>query len=443
MNLRNWMMVAGLGFGLVAAGCGESTEPGEPVDDASTEELGSILGSARADALDIRALGDGRIVFYGDVADELYTLGRVSQRTRTSIQDGLTYAQSPFAYCVTSGPETACVSYLPNAEVSDGALTFGGRITGRPALGAQKAYDLMLAMYYGGYDAENVDEGTTLSTEGAHLECTYTRDTTFCAASPTAKRAGSRVTASFDQLPELGADYVYEGWLIVDGAPLSAGRFDAADEVVFDFDTDFSEASAYILTIEPRVGDDPAPSKTHIVGGDIAGGQADLTIDHAGALGTDFSAVAGSFIIAAPTAAGLAGDFSDKGIWFLDPSGPAPSLDLPELPQGWTYEGWVATAEGPISTGTFRSVAGADSDAGGPAAGPAGAPPFPGQDFVNPPMSLIGSMAVISVEPQPDDSPAPFALKPLVGMIEAAGTGVSQELGVNGEAQPIGQVVID
>ena len=51
----------------------------------------------------------------------------------------------------------------------------------------------------------------------------------------------------------------------------------------------------------------------------------------------------------------------------------------------------------------------------GPAGGPDGdGPPFPGQDFVNPPMDLIGGAAVISVEPEPDDSPAPFVLKPLL-----------------------------
>jgi hypothetical protein len=253
---------------------------------------------------------------------------------------------------------------------------------------------------------------------------------------------GSRVTATFDLLPELGPDYVYEGWLMVDGQPLSAGRFDAADEVVLDFDTDFSQATAYILTIEPRDGDDPAPSSTHIVAGDIANGQATLTIDHGAALGTDFSTAAGTFILAAPSAGDMAGDFSTAGIWFLDPAGPSASLELPELPEGWAYEGWVATAEGPISTGTFRSVSEADSDGAGPDAGPADTPPFPGQDFVDPQMSLLGHMAVISVEPQPDDSPAPFVLKPLVGEITDAGMGTPQML-LNGEAKPMGTVTIE
>ena len=46
-------------------------------------------------------------------------------------------------------------------------------------------------------------------------------------------------------------------------------------------------------------------------------------------------------------------------------------------------------------------------------------PPFPGQDFITPPMDLASGefAAVISVEPNPDDAPTPFALKPLVDMM--------------------------
>ena len=53
-------------------------------------------------------------------------------------------------------------------------------------------------------------------------------------------------------------------------------------------------------------------------------------------------------------------------------------------------------------------------------------PPFPGEDFLTNapaglsfPTDLAGGTAVISVEPEPDDSSAPFTLKPLVGPIPA------------------------
>ena len=53
-------------------------------------------------------------------------------------------------------------------------------------------------------------------------------------------------------------------------------------------------------------------------------------------------------------------------------------------------------------------------------------PPFPGEDFlVSAPMGLTfptdiaGGTGVISIEPDPDNSPNPFTLKPLVGNIPA------------------------
>lgn len=445
MNWKTLMCIAGLAAGL--AGCSDATAPDTPVE-TSPDELATNLGSARADGQDVRVQNDGRVFFYGDTADELFTLGNVSPDTRTVERRGLTYAQSPFAYCVSNDVEAACVSYLPNAEVEGDSLIFGGSLNGRRSIEAEKANRLALAMYYGGYEAVTegrianfVKDGSPLS---CPLSCLYSSRRVECSVMPSAEASKTTIVANFDMLPELGEDYVYEGWLIVDGAPVSAGRFDATDEFVFETTPENAEATLYILTIEPRVGDDPAPSSTHIVGGEFVDGEATVTIDHPTALGNDFSNVAGTFFLAAPTAAGLMGDFADKGIWYIEmtDNGPAPSLQLPELPAGWAYEGWVATENGPISTGRFVTATGADSDAGGPAAGPADAPPFPGQDFVEPPMSLIGATAVISVEPQPDDSPAPFALKPLVGPIEDAGQGVSQALMVNGEAQPVGTVTI-
>ena len=87
----------------------------------------------------------------------------------------------------------------------------------------------------------------------------------------------------------------------------------------------------------------------------------------------------------------------------------------------------------------------ADSDGGGPAAGPNPTPPFPGQDFIHPLTDLTaGYAAVISVEPSPDNSPAPFTLKPLLdGMIDDVGGGVLQMMLNNAaESSPTGMVVL-
>jgi len=234
--------------------------------------------------------------------------------------------------------------------------------------------------------------------------------------------------------------FVYEGWLIVDGAPVSAGRFagDAAD-LTFDFDLSEGDdaATAYVLTIEPEPDADPAPSNLHLLAGDLSDGAANLTVDHPAALGTDWSASAGIYILETPTSGAVADDY-DQGIWWIDPrSGmPQAGLDLTGLPAGWTYEGWVVVDGEPISTGTFSAgtdaempVEGADDDGAGATAGPDGAPPFPGQDFIDPATVLTGGAAVISVEPVPDTSPAPFVLKPLIdGDIEDLGAAMPQTM---------------
>ncbi len=244
---------------------------------------------------------------------------------------------------------------------------------------------------------------------------------------------------SFTGLEDLGEDYVYEGWVIDDGSAVSAGRFSVDAEGNADLDSFTAEVSAvanvstYVLTIEPAEGDDPAPSATHVVAGDFDGNSADLTISHAAALGNDFTAAAGSYILAVPSDTDTIAAYNN-GIWWLDPTGdePVAGLDLPTLPAGWVYEGWIVTEDGPISTGTFTDVAMADSDAGGPDAGPGGTPGYPGQDFVDPALDLIGTTAVISIEPSPDNSPAPFTFKPLVDTVEDTGApGILQAMSNN------------
>lgn len=247
--------------------------------------------------------------------------------------------------------------------------------------------------------------------------------------------AVTAVTVDIDNLQPLGPDYVYEGWIIVDGQPVSTGRFSVSDDGSlsqrrFPVEVD-GTVGAFVLTIEPARGDDPAPSAVHLVGGDFGDGVAQLTTDHPAALGSDFRSAAGSYILAVPT--GTVDCQYIQGIWWLDPrgDGPSPSLQLPELPDGWTYEGWVVGPDGPVSTGRFDSVRGADSDGAGPAAGDGGAPPpFPGQDFVEPAMYLTTEYAaVITIEPEPDTSPAPFSLKPLVdGTVDQVGAKVPQAM---------------
>ncbi len=231
---------------------------------------------------------------------------------------------------------------------------------------------------------------------------------------------------SIQGLEDLGPDYVYEGWIITPSGPVSSGIFtvDAngmLSKNQFSIPEETLDASTtFVLTIEPKVDPDPAPSKIHVLAGDFSASSANLSISHGAALGNDFGSVSGKFILATPSTATM--DDEASGIWWLDPAGPTPTLNLPSLPEGWQYEGWAVINGTPVSTGTFTNVSGADS--GEPFKGPAATPPFPGEDFVanapaglSFPTSLLGGAGVISIEPFPDNSPAPFTLKPLVGAI--------------------------
>ena len=211
---------------------------------------------------------------------------------------------------------------------------------------------------------------------------------------------------------------------------------------------DVDAATTYVLTIEPTNDTDPGPTKTHLVAGnfDAARTQAALSVAHPAALGNDFTSAAGKFFLATPTNNNPATD--DQGIWWIDASSGRmeAGLSLPKLPEGWVYEGWVVVDGKPMTTGRFTSVTGADSDCAGPAAGTAAAAPlFPGQDFINPAKKLPGGMAVISIEPEQDNSPAPFLLKPLLTNPIGSSTGPSNGqtmLNQSSKLNPTGTVTI-
>lgn len=231
-------------------------------------------------------------------------------------------------------------------------------------------------------------------------------------------------------LESLGNDYVYEGWLIVNGEPVSTGTFTSV-QFPQSFEVNaatLSAASKFVLSIEPAVDNDPAPAATKILAGDFTSNTANVSTQEM--LG-DLNNAAGKYILATPTDNDPNNETS--GIWFLDnSSGSAMAgLSLPELPAGWKYEGWVVMNGTPVSTGTFTAVDMADDNAAtSPYKGTAGnGPAYPGEDFlmgsyagINFPADLKGKTAVISVEPYPDNAAAPFALKPLAHTIGATAT---------------------
>ncbi len=235
----------------------------------------------------------------------------------------------------------------------------------------------------------------------------------------------TNLVLNLEGLDALGDDFVYEGWIIVEGAPISTGRFSS---IIFpqSFAVETSQlanASTFVLTIEPSEDPEPGPAATKILAGDFTGSSAN--VGSTGLVG-DFSNASGNYILATPTDTDMNNE--ESGVWFLNnSSGTAVTgLNLPDLGAGWKYEGWAVIDGVPVSTGTFTAADMADDNAStSNFKGEAGdGPNFPGEDFLqNAPDNLIfptdlkGTTIVITVEPNPDNSPQPFTFKPLAHMV--------------------------
>jgi len=243
----------------------------------------------------------------------------------------------------------------------------------------------------------------------------------------------STLSVNLTELENLGADYKYEGWVIVDGTPVSTGLFSVNDsgtpsQMDFSVNADqLASVTKFVLTIEPTVDPDPTPSATKILAGEFSGNNASVNSN----VVADFSLVAGSYILATPTDGTNNNEFN--GVWFLDnSSGSAVTgLNLPTLAAGWKYEGWAVINGTPVSTGTFTDASMADDNAAtSPFKGNMGnGPGYPGEDYIqNAPTGLIfptdlkGMTIVVSVEPFPDNSASPFTLKPLAHMVPLSAT---------------------
>lgn len=256
-------------------------------------------------------------------------------------------------------------------------------------------------------------------------------------------------------LENLGSNARYEGWVIIDGNPVSTGVFTVNNsgqlsQTVFEVPGSggsLKNAAAFVLTIEPYPDNSPAPSEQHLVAGNFNENTANLSIGHPAALNTTFASASGNFLLATPTTASTMDELS--GLWFINNSSGsgAAGLNLPVLPAGWRYEGWAVINGMPVTTGVFMS--GNMADASAPFSGPLAGPPFPGEDFIiNAPAGLIfptnlsGSMAVVTVEPYPDNSAAPFLLKPFVRMIpNPAAQHFTYSMNLNSGSFPSGTAV--
>mmetsp|Transcript_19407 Transcript_19407/g.21583 ORF Transcript_19407/g.21583 Transcript_19407/m.21583 type:complete len:340 (+) Transcript_19407:41-1060(+) len=248
-----------------------------------------------------------------------------------------------------------------------------------------------------------------------------------------------------NELGALADNEEYEGWVITSTGPVSTGRFPGkAQGTVVNMTVvlaaEINETNQFVLTIEPKENDDPAPSVHKFVSGTFNAAGTSVTVNTDAMWGADFASnLGGPFILATPSSADTTDDC--MGIWMFDPAAADPKgINLPVAPAGFTYEGWVLntadTNAVPTSFGTFDDPNTADSDGAGPTAGnvTTGIPPYPGSDFINPALAIdlcTDYRVIISVEPKPDLNPAaPFFLKPLYADINGTmtGTGNPQQL---------------
>jgi hypothetical protein len=244
---------------------------------------------------------------------------------------------------------------------------------------------------------------------------------------PTSTQPGGNLGLNISGLGDLGSAAQYEGWIIVSSSPISTGRFTVdsngtLSKTSFSVDaTDLSNASKFVLTIEPEPDPSPNPSGVKIIAGAFSGNTANLTIGDSSAIANDFMSSTGTFILATPTN-GMNNN-ERSGVWFVDlMGGPHAGLNLPLLPPQWQYEGWVVVpgVSGALSTGKFTDPGAPDMAA--PYSGSMAGPPFPGEDLLMNappgytfPTDLRGGKFVITIEPNPDNSTSPFFLKPLRG----------------------------
>lgn len=237
-----------------------------------------------------------------------------------------------------------------------------------------------------------------------------------CSDDGTNNPSTSTLKGHFLGLGDLGPNAVYEGWLIVGGTPKSTGTFTAdgsgaAFQKEFTVSSsDLSIATTFFVTVEAKDGN-PAPSNAHLIAGGFLGSTAVLRMTHPEALGTNLAGAGGTYLLATPTDG--TGTNEKSGIWFMTKDPQAIGLQLAQLPAGWGYEGWVVINGTPVSMGKFTDVNTADMSRqfSGTQAGWL----YPGEDFLQNapngltfPTDLSGSKVMITIEPDPDYSVAPF-----------------------------------
>lgn len=200
-------------------------------------------------------------------------------------------------------------------------------------------------------------------------------------------------------------------------------------------EVDINLALDAIVTIELE-GDQDDELGSRILAGGFSGSDREanayLSTGAEDAFDYDYRAATAAYVLTTPTT----NDSTDfrSGIWWIKSSSSI-SAGIDKLPvladtSGWRYEGWLIDRANSraYSTGKFLSSAAADADRAGTTAGADGVDQdgdgrgdgfaFPGQDFIQSSNGVPAFLqldngsfeARLTLEPEPDNSSAPFFL---------------------------------
>ena len=216
---------------------------------------------------------------------------------------------------------------------------------------------------------------------------------------------------SVSNLQPLVEASTYELWVMQDSKALSLGRFNtdlSGAGFLGEFkelEGELSNGDKVFITIESSADGDDEPSETIVLSG-VVDEDVEKRVNFD--LPIDFNQVSGNYILGTPT--NSPEDLEAYGVWFVRPGGQVASLDLPDAPNGWKYEGWIIRGTHRLSSGRFSQIDEADDFDG--YSGEQSGPNFPGEDYlVNLPPGLDEplyladgeSQVVVSFEPESED----------------------------------------
>jgi hypothetical protein len=198
----------------------------------------------------------------------------------------------------------------------------------------------------------------------------------------------TQVEININALKALGDSAWYEGWLVWGEEDIyhSLGVFRVDEQgslskTKFDVNLGYlQESKKFILTIEQD--DIPGfivnttttpettvfdsvkgPSTYHILAATFMANSGELSIGHEDILDFNFISASGSYVLATPS--DTLNLNPKSGVWFVaeDTLGNIiKGLNLPPVPSGWSYQGWVKIDGIVVSTGKFRNPGRADND---------------------------------------------------------------------------------